>query len=144
PRPQISIFLYQLAVNAPMRNGPRRVLPDGRTTRPLLPLELHYLITPWATDPRDEARIVGRVLQNLYDHAEVGPAALQGASWSDDDSVQLVLETLSLEEHFRIWDTTDLSYRLSLTYMARVIGIEPTLALAQPPVVEARIGGGII
>jgi hypothetical protein len=141
-QPTVTVFLYRVGVNPEMRNGPRRLLPDGRTTRPLLPLELCYLITPWARETRDEYRITGRVVQVLYDRAELGPADLQGASWEAGDTVQLILETLPMVDHYRIWDTTDLPYRLSLTYMARVIGIAPIEELTGPPVVEALIGTG--
>jgi hypothetical protein len=141
PRPTITIFLYRVAINPELRNGPRRLLPDGRRTRPLLPLELSYMITPWAKETRDEYRIIGRVLQILYDRAELGPADLQGTAWSPDDSVQLILETIPMEDHFRIWDTTNLAYRLSLTYLARVIGLEPGEAEEVPPVAEAILGG---
>jgi hypothetical protein len=114
--------------------------PTANGSRPLLPLELSYLITPWAKETRDEFRIAGRVLQVLYDRAELGPADLQGTSWAADDSVQLVLESIPLEEHLRIWDTTELPYRLSLTYQARVVGLEPAEAEEVPPVAEAIFG----
>ena len=117
-QPTITLFLYRIAVNPTMRNGPHRVFDDGRCARPLLPVELYYLITPWAKDVGDEHKIAGLVLQTLYDRAELGPADLQGASWSPDDSVQLVLESLPTEEHFRIWENAEAPYRLSLTYMA--------------------------
>lgn len=142
-KPTITVFLYRVAVNAEMRNGPRRLLSDGKRSRPLLPLELSYLITPWAKETRDEFRLAGRVLQVLYDRAELGPADLQGTSWAPDDSVQLVLESIPLEEHLRIWDTTELPYRLSLTYQARVVGLEPAEAEEVPPVAEAIFGGGL-
>jgi hypothetical protein len=140
-QPNITIFLYRIAVNCQMRNERRRLMTDGSTTRQLLPLELSFLITAWAKDTRDELRIIGRILQILYDHAELGPADLQGSSWDPDDTVQLVLESLPLEDHYRIWDANEIPYRLSLTYQARVIGISPTEALSIPPVVEAHIGG---
>jgi hypothetical protein len=137
-QPTITVFLYRISVNADMRNGPRRVLPDGRVTRPLLPLELRYLITAWARDTRDELQVVGRIMQVLYDHAELGPADLQGTSWESDDTVQLAHETLPIEDHYRVWDTTDVPYRLSLTYLARVIGLAPTVTQQFAPVLEAR------
>jgi len=136
-QPTVTVFLYRLGINAELRNGARRVLPDGRVTRPLLPLELRYLITAWAKDTRGEQQMIGRILQVLYDHAEIGPADLQGTSWDADDSVQLVCETLPIEDHYRVWDPTDIPYRLSLTYVARVIGLAPTEARQFPPVVEA-------
>ena len=135
--PAISVFLYRVTVNPEMRNGPRRVLPDGRITRPLLPLDLRYLITAWARDTRGELQIIGRIMQVLYDRAELGAADLQGTSWEPDDTVQLVFETLPLEDHYRIWDTTDIPYRLSLSYLARVIGLAPAEAQQFPPVLEA-------
>jgi hypothetical protein len=45
-----------------------------------------------------------------------------------------------MEDHYRVWDTTDVPYRLSLTYLARVIGIAPTEITRTAPVVEAVFG----
>lgn len=143
-RPAITVFLYRVAINSEMRNSPRRILANGRITRPLLPLELYYLVTPWARETRDEFRIVGRVLQALYDHAEIGAADLQGLSWSPGDSVQLALDSLPMEDHLRIWETTDLPYRLSLTYCARVVGIEPEIAEIVPVVTTAQFSNGTV
>ena len=143
PQPTCTIFLYRVAVNSVMRNGPRVVLPGGATSRPLLPIDLSYLVTPWAKDPRDEHLMLGTIMQALYDRAELGPADLSGTSWGPDDSVQLVLETLTLEEHFCIWDTVDMPYRLSLTYMARILGIAPTEQIVAAPVVRAIFQAGV-
>jgi hypothetical protein len=137
PRPACTIFLYRVSVNSVMRNGPRVTIRPGVTTRPLLPVDLCYLITPWGRTPEDEHQILGAALQALYDQAELGRSALVGTSWLPDDSVQLVLETLSLEEHFCIWDTVQLPYRLSLTYMVRIIGIAPRDSETISPVARA-------
>lgn len=142
PNPTVTIFLYRIALSSEMRNAPPRTLPDGRVTRASLPLELYYLITPWATVTRDEHRILGRIMQVLYDNAELGPAQLQGDSWGPGDSVQIMLDSLPLDDHYRIWDSTNLPYRLSLTYLVRIIGIEPAEVFTQVPVVEARFGKG--
>jgi hypothetical protein len=141
--PTITVFLYRIGVNSVMRNGPRVSLGQGRTTRPLLPLDLSYLITPWVKDPREQHALLGLVLQAMYDHAELGPADLVGKSWSSRDSVQLIQETLTLEEHFCIWDTVESPYRLSLTYMARILGIRSTDEIVAPPIVQAAFKGGV-
>ena len=140
PRPACTIFLYRVAVNPVMRNGPRVIVRPGETSQPLLPVDLSYLITPWGRSPEDEHQILGFALQALYDHAELGRGDLIGTSWLPDDSVQLILECLSLEEHFCIWDTVQLPYRLSLTYMARIIGIAPSGTETTSPVVTAIFG----
>jgi hypothetical protein len=141
-RPNITVFLYRIGINPQMRNNPRRLLPDGRIQRQPLPLELCFLITAWAKDTRDELRIVGRILQVLYDRPELGASDLVGSTWESDETVQLVQESLPLEDHYRVWDATKVPYRLSLTYMARVIGVSPAESLSAPPVVHAFIGGG--
>jgi hypothetical protein len=138
-KPNITVFLYRIAVNPQMRNDPRRVRSDGSVVRQPLPLELSFLITAWAKDTRDELRIVGRILQVLYDRAELGAADLVGTSWEKNDTVQLALESLPLEDHYRIWDANEVPYRLSLTYVARVIGIVPIESTVPPPVVDARL-----
>ncbi len=140
--PNITVFLYRIGINPQMRNNPRRLLADGRLQRQPLPLELCFMITAWAKDTRDELRIVGKILQILYERGELGASDLVGSSWENDDTVQLILESLPLEDHYRIWDATEVPYRLSLTYMARVIGISATEAIVGPPVVHAIIGGG--
>ena len=137
-QPVITVFLYRIAIHSELRNSPRRILPDGRNTRPLVPLELFFMITPWARVTSDEYRIAGRVIQCFYDNAELGPSQLQGSSWEEGDSVQIILESLPIDDHYRIWDSSSLPYRLSLTYRVRVVGIEPSQAFAHPPVTEAR------
>jgi hypothetical protein len=141
-RTTLTIFLYRITVSADARNLPRRMLPDGRTTRPPLPIELRYLITPWAQTPASEYFMAGHVMRALYDHAEMGPPYLVGSSWNPNDSVQVILEPLPVEDHTRIWDTVRKPYRLSLTYLVRIVGIDPDPAFAQnaPPIVNATFG----
>jgi hypothetical protein len=138
-KPNITVFLYRIALNPQMRNGPRRVRADGALVPPLLPLELSFLITAWAKDTRDELRLIGRVLQVLHEHRELGPANLVGTSWEKDDVVELVLESLGLDDHYRIWDANEVPYRLSLTYMARVVGLVAREELFVAPVVDADL-----
>jgi len=142
-RTTLTIFLYRVGVSPEMRNLPPRTLPDGRISRPVLPVELRYLITPWASTPASEYFMAGHVMRVLYEHAELDSPHLIGSSWRPEDSVQLVLESLPIEDHTRIWDTVRKPYRLSLTYMARIVGIEPDPDLARnaPPVISARLGG---
>lgn len=150
--PAITVVLYRVLENGELRNAPRRRLPDGSTTRPLLPIELCYLVTPWGvrTDgsaladrlaAQEEHRLLGVALQAFYDHAEIGRAALVETPgqpvWEPTDNVQLILESLPVEDHYRIWDSGELDYRVSLTYRVRVAGLEPTQRAAAPPVVEA-------
>jgi hypothetical protein len=140
--PAITVFLYRVSVSADLRNVTPKPLPDGRVRRPLLPLELRYLITPWSYDHTGtELSLVGQIAQTFYDYAELAQADLQGNAWESGDSVSIVMESLPLEDHYRIWDAVpNVPYRLSLTYIARVIGIESKRISTHPPVTHARFG----
>jgi hypothetical protein len=138
-QPAVTVFLYRITVHESVRNSLPRHLPNGQVTRPLLPLNIHFMITPWARQIGDEYLIMGRILQALYDNAELGPAQLQGTAWETNDSVQLMFESLTLEDHYSIWETTELPYRLSATLIARVIGIEPGEQRAFGIVTEAEL-----
>ena len=73
-QPAVTVFLYRIAVDGTMRNLPRRLLSDGSTTRPLLPVDMGFLITAWARQTSDEHLLMGRIMQVLYDCAEIGAA----------------------------------------------------------------------
>lgn len=153
--PFVSVFLYQVGGNAELRNQILRTRADGTRQRQPLPLELCYLVTPWGVRTADdtpsdivaaqeEARLLGAVLQACYEHAEVGRAELVEpagqAVWNDDDSLQIVLESLPVETHYRIWDAGELGYRLSVVYRVRVASLEPLEVQGGPRVVDAEMG----
>ncbi len=121
PQPTCTIFLYRVAVNPAIRNEPEAARES--VNRPLLPVDLSYLITPWAKDPRDEHLMLGRILQGLHDRAILSGADLIGTSWAPGDTVRLAAEPMTMQEQFCIWDTVKMPYRLSLSYVARIIGM---------------------
>jgi uncharacterized protein DUF4255 len=154
-RPTITLFLYRVMENGELRNRAPRLGADGRYARQPLPLELCYMMTPWgvrrdataaadAQAAQEEHRLLGLILQAFYDHAELSRAELyedpdpdRPRVWEDTDSVQLVCEGLAVEDHYRIWDSSELPYRLSATYRARVVGIDPSEFRSTGPVVDA-------
>jgi len=140
-QPSVTIFLYHVRINAEMRNGRQR----SPAPRPALPLEVRFLVTPWTKDTRDAYRIIGATALLFYDHAVLTFGELLGANvWAPDDTVELIMESLPVEEHFDIWEPTDIPYKLSLSYLARIIGIDSTLATSAAPVTVATIPGSTI
>ena len=150
---RISLFLFQITPNAEMRNLPQPVRPDGTYRRHSLPLELCYLVTAWGvrgdtvsiagdnTAALEEARLFGAILQGFYDNAEVGRGDLIEAAmdpvWAPDDGLQIVMETLPTESHYRFWDAGESSFRLSVVYRVRVTALDPADAPPAPPVTSA-------
>jgi hypothetical protein len=136
--PSVTVFLYHVALNSELRNT---LPPSGKGTRPLLPIELRYLITPWAKQIADTHKIVGYVLRALHQKASLVRAELSGSSWADHDTAQILLESMPIEDHYSIWEPTEIPYRLSLSYVVRVMGIDSGQASVAPPVVSAVFGG---
>jgi Pvc16 N-terminal domain len=141
--PSVTIFLYHVCINAEMRNTPG---PPNASRAPALPLELRYLITPWTKRTFDAHRIIGLIAQLLNDRASLTFSDLQTTGvcagvWLTDDTVQLLMESIPVEQHYDIWEPTEIPYKLSLAYLARVIGIDSNLPVGGPPVVNAAFQG---
>jgi hypothetical protein len=138
-QPAVTIFLYHAGINGEMRNALRAVSDAGPTRRPPLPIDVRFLITPWTPVTRDAYRIIGRIASLLADNAVLGYSDLTGGRdvWSPDDTVALVLESLPIEQHHDIWAPSEIPYRLSLTYLARVVGLDSTSPAGAPTVMQA-------
>lgn len=137
-QPSVTVFLYHVALHGEMRNAPRRSGLNGVPRRPSLPLELRFLVTPWTRRARDAYRIIGMIALAFYDHPVLSFGELQGDGvWAADDTVELLMESLPVEQHYDIWEPTDIPYRLSLAYLARVVGIDSAVRVAAAPVAQA-------
>src|SRR5262249_21396329 len=89
----------------------------------------------WTKTPRDAYRIVGAIVQLFYDHAVLGFSDLLGDDvWSPEDTVEIAMESLPVEEQYDIWDPTEVPYKVSVSYLARVIGIDSALSSITSPV----------
>jgi len=62
-----SVFLMRVGINSNVRNTRFRRAPDDRRFRPSLPVDLHYVITPWAQDAATQHRMLGWVMRMLED-----------------------------------------------------------------------------
>ncbi|MBK6325172.1 MAG: DUF4255 domain-containing protein [Chloroflexi bacterium] len=120
----ISIWLYRLTRNEFLLNQPRRRPANGQVARNPMPVNLHYLITPLMTDPRDEQMLLGLVLQVFNDHATVRGSDLKDALLGSDAELRLSFEAPSLEDLTRIWGALQEPYQASLTYLVQSITIE--------------------
>src|ERR1700730_16287765 len=64
-----SVFLYRIAISGAVRNLTIRRTPDGRRFRPSLPLDLYYIITPWAEDAERQHRMLGWAMRFMEDQS---------------------------------------------------------------------------
>jgi hypothetical protein len=137
PTKLLTLYLYRVTVNEHLRNTVRATHPSD--ARPPLALDLHYLLTVWGDDAMAEHRVLAWAMRQLYLHPVLDVSSLSPeAGWDKGDMVQLIPAELSTEDLMRIWDALEPGYRLSVSYIARMVPID---AVAEPtgrPVVAVR------
>jgi hypothetical protein len=137
PPTTVTLLLYRVTVDENLRNTRRWNDPSDR--RPPLALDLHYLLTVWADSPRAEQVILGWALRQINLFPVLDRSLLKSdGGWLPDDTVQLIPAELSTEDMMRIWDTLKPNYRLSVSFVARAVRIDPDDAPVARPVVVMR------
>jgi hypothetical protein len=133
----LSLFLYRVTMNEHLR-GARRTA-DAMELGVPLSLDLHYLLTVWTEEVAREHAILSWTMLQLQQHPIFDDASMSpDAEWKTGEHVQMLPSELSTEDIMRIWDALEPSYRLSVSYTARVVRIEPPPVRARP-VVERQM-----
>ncbi len=120
PATGVSIFVYRVDVNSATRAAWSSVgAVEGRSQ---LPLDLHFLLTPWASNAVHELQILGKAMQCLEDTPILtGPLLDRAGGWAPREAVQIVLGEITTEEVMRTFDSLPRDYKLSVPYIARVV-----------------------
>lgn len=140
----ISIFLYRVAVNGTLRNLPPRLASNGTRYRASLPLDLHYLLTPWAADVQRQQRLLGWGMRVLED-TPILPSGLlnhyvpEPETFHQDEAVELICDPLSLQDWVTVWDKLKSKLQTSITYTARMVMIDSTMQLPEGRAVQTRV-----
>jgi hypothetical protein len=138
----VSLFLYRVEANETMRTPPGKRLSSGQRQRSQLPLDLHYLFTIWAGSASMQHRIAGWLMRTLETTPVLPKGLLHGARpevFGPDETVEIVLNDLSNEDLFRIWDRLGPSYRLSIPYLVRNVRVESRETIPAGTPVERRL-----
>ena len=64
------------------------------------------------------------------------------AGWGANEVIQVIPAELPTEDVMRIWDALDPAYRLSVSYIARLVRLDPDAPPQGRPVVAARFAYG--
>lgn len=139
----VSLCLYRVVLNAMGRNLPPRRTSDGLCWRPSMPVDLHFLITPWASDGERQQRLIGWLLRFLED-TSVLPAGLLNSVMSepdifrDDEVAEIVLDSLPLADYLGLWDKFTPQWQTPLTYVVRMVELDSTLSVDEAARVQTR------
>jgi hypothetical protein len=140
----VTLFLFRLAVNGSRRNLPPTIGPDGKKYRPPIPLDFHYLLTAWAKTAARQQRLLGWAVRALQD-VPVLPASFLAAYapepnvFRPGEAVELLFDTLTLQDLNNLWGTFKISPPLSVAYIVRMMAIESEVELGdEGPLVQTR------
>ena len=140
-----SLMLWRVSVNTTARNQPPRRRADGLKARPPLPLDLHFVLTPWAAEAERQLRLLGWAMRFLEDNA-ILPASLLNHSltrrdrpaFRADETVELCCDPPGVGDYLGLWDKYKTRWQTSVTYVARMVLIESEVTTRVEPVVRTR------
>lgn len=145
PMPEgFSLCLYHVSINASRRNFPPRRALDGARFRASLPVDLHYVLTPWAADPERQQRMLGWSMRFLEDLGML-PAGLlnhyvaETDTFRSDEAVEIVCDPLSLQDYLDLWDKLKPKKQTSITYVVRMVLLDSQIELGDPRPVQTRV-----
>lgn len=140
----ISLYLYRITPAGEIRNYPPRIAPDGRRYKPLLPINLHYILSSWGREALKQQRLLGQAMRVLED-TPVIPAGILNQGGPEDDTfrpnetVDLIMESISIYDMGAIWDMAKPNLQPSVGYVARMIGLESPLETTEAINVQTRV-----
>jgi Pvc16 N-terminal domain len=138
-----SVYLYRLAVNGSVRNLTIRRSADGRRFRPSLPLDLHYMITPWAQDVERQHRMLGWVMRMIEDTSVLSAGHLnhylpETDTFLPNEGVELICDPLGLGDYLTLWDRLRPRLPASATYTLRMVLIDSNVHIDDSAMVQSR------
>jgi hypothetical protein len=128
---QIALILYRIDVDATRRHVQ---LPRATPTSPAriaLGLELHYLLAVWGKgSAAGEQVTIGDCMAILDRNAIIsGPLLSSTFTWESDDALKVSVDSVSVEDMWRLWDGIDAAYQLSVPYLVRTARLAPVQTL---------------
>lgn len=137
-----TVFLYRVGLNASCRSQmPRKH--KGKSYYPSLPLDLYFLITPWAPAPDTQLYLLGWTMRTLEDIHNLPAASLNQRSYESTfgshESVGLIFDPLPLADMATLWENLKTEKILpSVTYVVRGILIDSTVEFQDMKPVQTR------
>jgi hypothetical protein len=138
---RITLYLYRITVNEHSRQVHAAAASSARPTP--LGLDLHFLMSAWAGNARDEHTMLAWAIRQLHMFPILDASSLSPeAGWGANEVIQVIPAELSTEDVMRVWDALDPPYRLSVSYIARLVRLDPDAEVQARPVVASRFAYG--
>jgi hypothetical protein len=123
---KINLYLYQVLENPYSKNQPYVTSPSSHDQQsyPPLAVNLYYLLTPYASDPKSAHSVLGHAMRLLYESAIIEKNQLPAPLRLILEQLSISLCPMELEELTRIWNSLQTPYRLSVAYEVKILLVE--------------------
>lgn len=129
---KVGLFLYRVESERTRRY-------EDKGGQRFLRLDLRYLLMVWGKNEAKCQDVLQECIVILDSNAVLRPPQLSTSyTWADGDEVKVTMDSLSVEDMMRIWDSLDVPYHLSIPYLARTV-LAPSYTQQQAPLVSSRV-----
>lgn len=141
-REGIAICLWRVTPNVSRRaTGPRTDI-FGRRFKPSLPIDLHYLIVPYADQAERQQRLLGWTLRALDDLGPLVASQLnhflaESDIFAEAEALDMVFDPLGIGDQLSLWDRIK-AMPPCATYAMRLLMLDSEIALDEYPLVTER------
>lgn len=140
----IALYLHRVTPANNIRNMPPRIAPDGRRFRPSLPIDLHYLLVPFARDAFKQQRLLGWAMRTIEDTPILHDSFLNQYGPEPDtfrpgECIDTILETIAYQDLGSIWDVAKPSIQPAVPYLVRMLTIDSSLEMTEAGLVQTRV-----
>jgi len=140
----VSVFPYRVSYNGQRRPVSPRIGVGGERFRPSVLLDLHLLVTAWASGAVQQMRLLAWAIRLLEDNPILTPGFLN--RWGPGgeevfgagEAVELAPEALSLQDMMAIWEINKHKQQPSVGFIARMVAIDSEEQLPEPGIVRSR------
>ncbi len=139
----ICLYLHRITPGSNVRNLPPRVATDGRRFRPSVPVDLHYLLIPWARDAFKQHRLLGWAIRVLEDTRVLHASLLNQHGPETDifdphESLDILMETLPIQDIGSILDVAKPHIQPVVPYVVRMVPLDSDIELVEADLVQTR------
>lgn len=139
----VYLYLYRVAMNTTQRNWPPHIEADGQRFLSPLPVDLHYLLIPWAQKAERQQLLLALSMRALEDQPTLDAGLLNSVFQNEEtfaprENIQVVSEPLSLQEIVNIWDAFKPNLQISVAYVARMVLLDSTVSMYDAPAIQTR------
>jgi hypothetical protein len=142
----IALYLHRVTPANSIRNMPPRIAPDGRRYRPSLPLDIHFLLIPYARDAFKQQRLLGWAMRTiedtpiLYDNFlnQYGP---EPDIFRPGECIDMIMETIAYQDLGAVWNVANPNIQPAAPYVVRMLQLDSQLEMSEAGLVQTRIFG---